>query len=165
MNSIAAHTPSFIEKVRPFLAVRIYPASLTDIAWQMLFDTLWKDFSSRFSTIIESLTRHRDLVDKEASSIDIAEARAWRIRTQEELEERERDKLLQQLNRTINWLRVDGDFQTPEDDLYRFSKTRLGGTCKWILREKILVNWRKDDEYHPVIWMKGIPGAGKSPLV
>lgn len=138
-------------------------SSLTDIAWQVLFDSLWKDFNTRFNSIIESLTRHRDLVDKEATSIDIAEARVWRVRAQEELEERERDKRIQQLNRTIDWFRVDGDFHMPDDDLYRFSKSRLSGTCKWILRDKIILNWRKDDEHHPVMWMKGIPGAGKVP--
>jgi hypothetical protein len=153
--------PSSTEKVRLCLCLYTFCCQLTDIAWQMLFETFWKDFSSRFSTVIESLTRHRDLVDKEATSIDIAEARAWRARTQEELEDRERDKRIQQLNRTINWFRVDDSFHMPDDDLYRFSKTRLSGTCKWILRDKILVNWRKDDEHHPIIWMKGIPGAGK----
>jgi hypothetical protein len=143
------------------LNVHTFHGSLTDIAWQVLFDSLWKDFNSRFNSIIESLTRHRDLVDKEATSIDIAEARVWRVHAQEELEDRERDRRIQQLNRTIDWLRVDGAFHSPEDDLYRFSRSRLSGTSKWILRDKILVNWRKDDEHHPVMWMKGIPGAGK----
>ncbi|RFU29393.1 hypothetical protein B7463_g6916, partial [Scytalidium lignicola] len=133
-------------------------------SWQVLFDSLWRDFNSRFNSIIESITRHRDLVDKEATSIDIAEARVWRVRAQEEVEEREHDKRIQQLNRTIDWLRIDGDFHIPDDDLYRFSKSCLSGTCKWILRDKILVNWRKDDEHHPVMWMKGIPGAGKTIL-
>jgi len=127
----------------------------------MLFDTLWKDFSSRFSSIIESLTRHRDLIDKEATSIDIAEARVWRVREQEELENRERDKRIQQLNRTVNWLSIDNSIHMPDDDLYRFSKTRLRGTCKWILRDQILVKWRETDENHRAMWMKGIPGAGK----
>jgi hypothetical protein len=129
-------------------------------AWKTLFDTLWKDFGSRFSGIIGRLVRHRDLIDQEATSIDITEARSWRIRAQEELEDREREKSTQQLNRTINWLVGESSIHMPEDDLYRLSAARLKGTCKWILREKVIMNWLKDDEHNPAVWMRGIPGAG-----
>jgi hypothetical protein len=144
-----------------FIHASSFKDSLISAAWQMLFETLWKDFNGRFSSIIESLTRHSDLVDKEATSIDIAEARVWRMRAQEELEDRERDKGLLQLNRSINWLRTEDSLQLPDDDLYRFSETRLKGTCKWILRDKIIVDWRKDDEHNPLVWLNGMPGAGK----
>jgi hypothetical protein len=120
--------------------------------------SLWTDFASRFNGILERLARHRDLVDREASSIDIAEARTWRIQAQEDIEKREKQRCGCQLQDTITWLAVDDRLQ--EDELYRLTERRQEGTCSWVLKNPRLAAWidEKDDE--SVLWLKGIPGAG-----
>ena len=44
----------------------------------MVFDSLWKTFNSRFQAILESMRKHRDLIDREANAISIADAKVWR---------------------------------------------------------------------------------------
>ena len=46
---------------------------------------MWKDFGARFASILQSLAKHRDLVDREAASIELLEARAWRIQFEEKI--------------------------------------------------------------------------------
>ena len=55
----------------------------THQAWHIFFDSMWKDFGARFASILQSLAKHRDLVDKEATSIELLEARTWRTQYEE----------------------------------------------------------------------------------
>lgn len=53
----------------------------------MLFDSLWKTFDARFQTILESMRKHRDLIDQEANAINITEAKKWRTDCLESIEQ------------------------------------------------------------------------------
>ena len=128
-------------------------------AWHIIFDSLWKDFDRRFSGILESLARHRDLVDKEALSIDIVEARKWRLQTQEDIELRGNETRLTQLQHSTAWLAVEDVMQ--DDDLDKFSRRRQPGTCDWILKNPRIASWIADTNDYPILWLKGIPGAGE----
>lgn len=119
---------------------------------------MWKDFESRFTGILESLARHRELVDKEAISIDIAEARSWRIRAEEDIERREKQRKEQQLHYVIGWLAVDDLLQEEEFD--RLSERRQDGTCEWVESSSQLKAWNENGNSEPIIWINGIPGAG-----
>lgn len=44
----------------------------------MVFESLWRTFDDRFQVILESMRKHRDLIDQEANAIDIFEAKKWR---------------------------------------------------------------------------------------
>jgi hypothetical protein len=79
----------------------------------------------------------------------------------EELEMGEREAREIQIRGVLSWLEPGGS-SLPEDDLYRVSLLRLRGTCKWILQDQALISWMMDDDKDPILWMKGIPGGGKS---
>lgn len=119
---------------------------------------MWKDFESRFTGILESLARHRELVDKEAISIDIAEARSWRIRAEEDIERREKQRKEQQLHYAMAWLAVDDLLQEEEFD--RLSERRQDGTCEWVVSSNQLKAWHENGDNEPILWINGIPGAG-----
>ena len=123
-----------------------------------MFGSLWKNFESRFTGILENLARHRDLVDKEAISIDITESRSWRIKTEEDIERREKYRQEQQLHYTLNWLAVDDFLQ--EEELERLSDQREDGTCEWVMDRSPLTAWTTDEDREAVLWFHGIPGAG-----
>lgn len=127
-----------------------------------MFGSLWKDFESRFTGILESLARHRELLDKEAISIDIAEARSWRIRVEEDIGRRENQRQEQQLHYATGWLCVDDLLQ--EEELDRLSDRRQDGTCEWVMRGSQLTAWMDGSNSETVIWINGIPGAGTVPL-
>ena len=97
-------------------------------------------------------------MDKEAVSIDVVEARVWRMQVQENLERRDKEREVFQLQDVISWLDVEDCAQ--EDELDRLSYRRQAGTCDWILDALKAKSWMKDDTSDPVLWLKGIPGAG-----
>ena len=98
------------------------------------------------------------MVDKEALSIDIVEARQWREQAQENLELRGNERRLTQLHHSMAWLAVEDVIQ--EDDLDRLSRRRQPGTCEWIFSNSSINSWFADTKDVPILWLKGIPGAG-----
>jgi hypothetical protein len=109
---------------------------------------------------LESLKRHSDLVDREASSIDIAEARFARSQAQEDIEKRGLERRERQLQASITWLGIEDRVQ--EDELYRFGQRRQENTCDWVLRNFRFTSWLGDNNENSILWLKGIPGAGQA---
>jgi hypothetical protein len=114
------------------------------LAWHVIFLSLWKDFGSRFESIIDSLKKQRDFIDTEAVSFDIVEAKESCKRLQDEIrrnqkqeldtiEERERNTKNSQLQDSISWLSADEN--TQETAYGRASSRRYDKTCQWITIE------------------------------
>jgi len=131
--------------------------------------SLWKDFESRFAGIIDGLRKQRDFVDREAASIDIAEARVSRFQLQEEIQQRQNNSfvLIEQnetaakiarLQHAVAWLSIDDRDQ--EARYERVSRRRHGETCKWVMRESHVESWIINDSRQPILWLSGKPGAG-----
>jgi hypothetical protein len=148
-----------------------YPSSLLNgyIAWSLIFLSLWKDFRSRFDSIVESLKKQRDFVDREAISIDIVESKKSRNRAQEEIQQRQRKDMenlelsekntrISHLQHSLAWLTVDETIQ--EAELERISRRRHDKTCEWITKESRMKAWLKDDAQNMLLWLNGKPGAG-----
>lgn len=141
-----------------------------NIAWKLLFDSLWKTFKLRFDAILQRLRKHRDLVDKEAQATDIADSRAWRANQLElmetwriELDERigeiERDRWNRQTREAVTWL---GASEEHDDILMRISSA-----CEnshWAISHPQIVSWLGHDGDAQPIWLNGNPGTGKSLL-
>lgn len=101
-------------------------------------------------------------MDKEALSISIVEARSWRKQTNLDLEKQELERRASQFKDAVTWLGVV-ESRIQEDDLDRLSRRRAPGTCEWILKVPRLTSWLSNANDEHVLWLKGIPGAGKVP--
>jgi len=145
---------------------------LTLTAWKLLFTSLWKDFGSRFSGIIEDLKRQREFVDREAVSIDIVESKASRSHFQEEIKQRQMRSLMlieqseteAQLARkrhAVAWL--SENVRDQEEHYERISSRRHDDTCKWVVRQSQMEVWMRSDRKAPLLWLNGKPGAGTAP--
>jgi hypothetical protein len=127
-------------------------------AWKLLFDTLWTDFGPSFQGILESLVKHRDLIDREAVSFDILESSRWRARAQKDLDQRERERTSAQFQETLAWLDIEDRLQ--EDDFDSICQRRVSGTGRWILENRKFKSWAADTPNNAFLWMWGIPGSG-----
>ncbi|PQE21380.1 hypothetical protein CJF30_00008252 [Rutstroemia sp. NJR-2017a BBW] len=128
--------------------------------WHVVFDSLWKNFDSRFAGILTSLSRHADLIDREASSINIAEARSARLLAEQDIARREKERQDYQLQDSIAWLAITNNEQ--QDIVDRLLRRRQSGTGDWLLQNPQIMTWISDSRMHPIIWLKGIPGAGEA---
>ena len=138
-------------------------------AWHLIFLSLWRDFRARFRGIINTIEKHRDFIDKEASSIDMVEDRAARTRILDDIARRQRQsaanldsddiqKRLVQLQSSTSWLAIDDKSQEAERE--RRSTMRHPGTFEWIENVTEMKSWLRDDESEPIVWLNGKPGAG-----
>ena len=128
--------------------------------WQIWFAIDWGLFEGRFKSILRRLDSHRELLDKEAAATHFLEMKRMREKRQLKEESIEQQRNNQLAREILAWLSADEDGQ--EEYLHRLSDQRQLGTCDWILNEPRVSAWIEDDSKDPILWMTGIPGAGKS---
>ncbi|MDI1484917.1 MAG: hypothetical protein OHK93_000051 [Ramalina farinacea] len=145
----------------------LIPLTKAVVAWTIIFESLWRTFKSRFDTILESLMRHRDLIDREAAAIDITQGkewraqqmrdiRQWRAERAEYIDKLEKDLLATQLREAVAWLGARDD----QDNEF----SRVSDACSskhWALEDPKLLSWLDQSRYNSVLWLNGKPGAGK----
>ncbi len=115
------------------------------------------------------MRKHRDLIDQEASTISIVEAKIWRGRQLEQIRqwraERAKDldraeyvRLTTQIREAVVWL---GAAQDQEDNLARLVRACDSSDGHWALREPMILSWLEQSRNSQFLWLHGKPGAGK----
>lgn len=112
-----------------------------------------------FQGILKNIARHQDLLIKEVFTIDVVAARQWRTKTEEELIRQEKKSRDYYLHDSIAWLKVADEQQ--DDELTRLCEKRQKGTCEWVFKNELFQVWKDDPHGDPILWVKGIPGAGE----
>ena len=135
----------------------------------MVFDSLWKTFDGRFQTILESLRKHRDLIDQEANAINISEARAWRskeleyirewrVERNEKIDRAEHVHQSTQVREATLWVGAD---EEQEEILARLSRTSNSTDDHWVTKNPMILSWLESSRGHSVVWLNGKPGGGE----
>ncbi|RYN46116.1 hypothetical protein AA0118_g12682 [Alternaria tenuissima] len=132
--------------------------------WVRFFKSMWKNFHTKFDGILSSLRRHKDIVECRANLVqyrlyqdDVASFKA-------KLEENVVREETKNLMIVKEWLSVG---ELPQLDHASYCKIRAdyATTTKWISQHKTVKHWiHADVPKSPVVWMYGIPGAGKTIL-
>ena len=138
--------------------------------WRNIFNSAWSSFGIRIKMIVHSLDRHTDWLDREASSLDIVEAKQWRAKLQEDALRQELQRSELQLRDALTWLTKEDQ----DDVLENLSRRCQAGTCDWLFENDKIVSWigeepstiasKIDTAGARTFWLRGIPGSGKSML-
>ncbi|KAF1974533.1 C2H2 domain-containing protein, partial [Bimuria novae-zelandiae CBS 107.79] len=132
--------------------------------WRKFFRAMWKDFDTKFSGILKRLARHKDVVECRAT---ISQYRTYRENMAEmkaKLDEMIAEERAKKLSAVKEWLAV-GSIQ--EEDHAKFTEIRLSyqDTGKWIMKNDNIKDWIDADvPTTPIVWLNGMPGAGKTIL-
>ena len=129
-------------------------------AWHFWFAFDWGLFERRFKSILDKLASHCDLLDKEAAAAHFFEMKQFRDKRQLEEDAFEQQRQNQMARDVFSWLSATEDLQ--EEQLHRICDRRQPETCDWVLDDPEMRPWIEDDSGEGVLWMTGIPGAGKS---
>ena len=135
-----------------------------------MFDSLWKTFNLRFQAILDSLRKHRDLIDQEANIINVVEAKAWRNERLEHIRQwrseraakldiEERERINAQVREAAAWLNISVE---QEDILAKHLRVRADTEPHWILKEPKIISWLEQAGDYPFLWLNGKIGGGKS---
>jgi len=129
-----------------------------ETAWKLFFATLWGHFESRFDSILASLARHSELLDKESIAVNISEAVDHRRRSTEQWEKQDKEWHATKLQAVLRWLRVDGT--APGDEIGKRSRDCVLDSCDWLIKHPKIELWRQDKPNNTLVWLHGKPGAG-----
>ncbi|KAK1542602.1 NACHT domain-containing protein [Colletotrichum paranaense] len=129
--------------------------------WAMLFSTCWGRFQHRFDSLIESIVTTGELIDREAASYEIVQAREWRQKALENAQDQENKEEIYQREAVNKWLQVS---DRNEEKLERLHKRCLDGTSQWVTGSPQVRSWLQKGRGKPVLWLHGKPGSGKSIL-
>ncbi|KAH6888169.1 hypothetical protein B0T10DRAFT_515086 [Thelonectria olida] len=129
--------------------------------WSILFESLWPRYAGKLKVVQDNITKHRMLMQGEVTIAEIAEAHSARTRS---LEEYERSHEFQQ--------RQDFDmvFASLAPNLYDEELERLKEKCvidsaSWLSSNPQFQQWfDASDDSIRLLWLEGIPGAGKTYL-
>ncbi len=134
-----------------------------------MFRSYWRDFETKFSGILKALQYHKDLLKEQAEhSLD-------RIRVQETRRKYDdlRDRLLLEIEnrnkdeRQRNYVEVKSWIAAPspqhEHEQACAKRTEEDQSGEWIFQKPQIKEWKDwDTPDNSILWLHGIPGAGKT---
>lgn len=134
---------------------------LTRLVWKKLYHATWKTFKTRLSGLIESMSQHRSLIERQAQLSEIEEARKAREINEANFQvtfEAQDHFRRQAVN---NWFRAP----SVESDQHHFfgMRAQYPQTGRWLLELENFKQWF-DPQFPtipPLLWLNGKPGAGK----
>ncbi|KGO58231.1 hypothetical protein PEX2_067410 [Penicillium expansum] len=129
--------------------------------WKQLFQATWSTYKMKFGPIVDSLKRHKQLFGDRVTFTQLEEIRSIGLKTSEDLEKQRKSEEMSQLREVQCWLN-GADVVTDQDTLTRArSGNPQAGT--WLLRHELFRSWKERNK-NPILWVNGIPGAGKTVL-
>ena len=131
-------------------------------AWKKLFHSSWKTFRTQFQYILSSLSRHKSLIENQASLLDYEQSKLARVAAKNSFEE------IAEAERKRRSLAVTDKIRPPnsriDQEKAREARQEYPESGKWILRHAFLRDWMDlNCPNVPLLWVNGIPGAGISP--
>ncbi|KAL4877424.1 hypothetical protein BJY04DRAFT_198337 [Aspergillus karnatakaensis] len=127
--------------------------------WKYFFESLWPRKRDHINLIKTHLERHTLLMRNEVRLEHIREEHAARLKALEHFKNAERSHRLQH----YHIVKTDVNPQAYDDKLYQYHSRICKGTGVWLLQDNVFKEWLKGAKGAPrVLWLEGIPGAGKS---
>ena len=136
-------------------------SNIRTTAWKKLFHSSWKTFKTQFQYILSSLSRHKSLIENQASLLDYEQSKLARVAAKNSFEE------IAEAEKKRRSLAVTDKIRPPnsriDQDKAKEARQEYPESGKWILRHAFLRDWMDlDCPNAPLLWVNGIPGAGIS---
>ncbi|KAI6091204.1 WD40 repeat-like protein [Hypoxylon rubiginosum] len=141
--------------------------------WEKMFRAIWNTFDSKFGPIISSMKRKRGLVESEKGSAVLYETHNLNqgISTIQADQKRLIQSMTQEIlkNHKSRVSSIRKNLQAPQyqTDQEMAAERRQGSDSgAWIFENPYFLAWSNHDvTYHNVLYVNGIPGAGKTTLM
>ncbi|KAI9666681.1 MAG: hypothetical protein M1821_004617 [Bathelium mastoideum] len=130
--------------------------------WKRLFRSSWKSFDAQFRRILDSLGRHKEWIENEKSTTAILETQDMRKLAEARFMEITQLEKRRQLSAIMEKLSPP-NFQL--DHEIATEQTKSSSTGQWIFENPIFRAWsNKESRANPLLYIHGVPGAGKTIL-
>ncbi|KAF5724312.1 NACHT domain-containing protein [Fusarium mundagurra] len=132
--------------------------------WKIFFSSGWGRFEHHFDGLLQNIIQSSELLDKEAVSLDISQTWEWRRKSLEDARKWEERWDSEQYNRVTRWLEAGDSKLDQEPKLERLRDHCREGTSQWLTKSGPVRSWLQFGRGHPILWLYGKPGSGKSIL-
>jgi len=127
--------------------------------WSVFFESLWPRSAGRIRVITESIEKHKMLMDGSITLAHVSEAHTARQHALEEFERQQEFRLRQDLESVKSSLGP----VLYDRDLQRLKTLRVIRSGAWLLDQGEYTKWYEpSDKTTRLLWLQGIPGAGKT---
>lgn len=126
----------------------------------MFFSSGWGRFEHHFNALLQSIAHCSELIDKEAVSFDIIQAKEWRQKSLEDAINREKRWESEQLEAVLRWLEIGESKSNQEIKLEWLRSHCCEGTAQWVTKSSKVRSWLQFGRGDPVLWLHGKPGSG-----
>ncbi|ETS83638.1 hypothetical protein PFICI_05514 [Pestalotiopsis fici W106-1] len=131
--------------------------------WKQLFRATWKGFNLRLKMIKDNLTRHKHLIESRASLIQFEEVKIIRQQQEQMFQLMDQSAQSNRFCEVMEWLSPflpDG-----LQDSYKEISSICPDAGRWLLEHPKVKDWLLPQYCTtPLLWLNGIPGAGKTIL-
>jgi hypothetical protein len=117
---------------------------------------VWKDFKTRFQSILDRLRRHRECIESQANLLHFQQYQRDREKLLDDVDRSENDRLLKNYREVLEW--ISGADTNLDHEAACNARNEYSGSGHWILEHPKIQNWKEADA--SILWLNGIPGAG-----
>ncbi|KAI0123678.1 hypothetical protein BJ170DRAFT_640053 [Xylariales sp. AK1849] len=132
--------------------------------WKQVFQATWRGFISKIKHIKDNMRRHKQLIESRATIMQFEEVQLFRQTAEEEFKKRNREETDHRRQVVTQWL---SPFN-PEDlqESYREIRSMCPDAGRWLIDDDHRFKQWFDPKFclTPLLWVSGIPGAGKTIL-
>ncbi|KAF8459959.1 hypothetical protein BDZ91DRAFT_766642 [Kalaharituber pfeilii] len=130
---------------------------------EFMVGAAWKDLAMPLEQIRAKLSRHKGLVEGQASLIEFEEAKVARELAKRAFDRAEKEDSRRRKVEITNWLAA-ADSKSDQEHFESLRK-EYPGTGSWILNDRHMKCWLDSSNFtNTELWLFGIPGAGKTIL-
>lgn len=129
--------------------------------WKLYFESIWPQYAGKVSVIRQNMERHRLLLDSKVTQPYIAQALSARVQAYRVYEESHKSQRQQMYTAFKNSLKL-----IPYDkELEELTRTCMEDSGAWLLNSEPFSAWLgAQTRMRRILWIQGIPGAGKTYL-
>ncbi|CAG8955427.1 hypothetical protein HYFRA_00010292 [Hymenoscyphus fraxineus] len=146
--------------------------------WKQIFKSVWKDYKTRYQSVLNNLQQHKALLAEHATLLHMEQYQSdnqyirghiqvHELNHQEllrKLEYQEQAELKRKQSEVLSWFSA-ASTTLKEHEEFRVVRNTSAGNGSWILKNEKVNNWMElDTPESSVLWINGIPGAGKTIL-
>ncbi|KAI0098179.1 putative zinc finger protein [Nemania sp. FL0031] len=132
--------------------------------WQQVFGESWDTIKTHFDGIIINIARHQRLIESQATTEGIEKAQEIVQRSRRNEDDQLDEQGLRRLRDVHYWLRATN--ADNDQDAHSKARADYPETGQWLMRNTTFQDWFNPQypAIPPLLWINGIPGAGKTIL-
>jgi hypothetical protein len=123
-----------------------------------LFHATWQSLKKNIEEITKSLQHHKNIIETQATLVEYEQFQVFRTQTKAEFAKLQISETDRRYLRVQEWL-------CPIDSRARdeaASRERFRDTGLWLLQDHRFKSWFMPDQcMDPLLWLCGMPGAGR----